>query len=100
MRSINKNPGVRPIGIGEVPRRIIEKSVMIILKPEVQSAAGYIQLCAGQEAGCETAVHVTHDTFDEEDSHGVIQIDASNAFNNLNRNDLLHNVDFHQNIIT
>ena len=89
---LNKNPGVRPIGIGEVLRRIIGKSVMIIFKPEVQSAAGYIQLCAGQEAGCETAVHAAHDIFDEEDSHGVIQIDASNAFNNLNRNVLLHNI--------
>ena len=89
---LNKNPVVRPIGIGEVLRRIIGKSVMIILKPEVQSAAGYIKLCAGQEAGCETAVHSAHDIFDEEDSHGVIPINASNVFNNLNQNVLLHNI--------
>ena len=53
---------------------------------------GYIQLCAGQEAGCETAVHATHEMFEYEDFHGVIQIDASNAFNNINRNVLLHNI--------
>ena len=89
---LNKNPGVRPIGVGEVLRRIIGKSVMTILKSDVQSATGYIQLCAGQEAGCETAVHATHEMFEYEDSHGVIQIDASNAFNNINRNVLLHNI--------
>ena len=58
---LNINQGVRPIGIAEVIRRIIGKLVRIILKSEVQSAAGYIQLCAGQEAGCETAVPAAHD---------------------------------------
>ena len=56
---------------------------MTILKSDVQSATGYIQLCSGQEAGCETAVHATHEMFEDEDSHGVIQIDASNGFNNI-----------------
>ena len=33
-----------------------------------------------------------YNIFDEEDCHGVIQIGASNAFNKLNRNVLLHNI--------
>ena len=32
------NPGIRPIGIGETLRRIVGKSVMSILKPDIQKA--------------------------------------------------------------
>ena len=54
---LDKQPGVRPIGIGEVLRRIIGKAVMKVIKPDVLAAIGYEQLCAGQEAGCEVAIH-------------------------------------------
>ncbi len=50
---LDKNPGVRPIGIGETPRRIIAKAVIRYLREDIQSAAGSLQLCAGQESGCE-----------------------------------------------
>ena len=90
---LNKDPGVRPIGIGEVLRRIMGKAVMKIVKKDVQNAAGPTQLCAGQQAGCEAAVHVITDNFEQDlDCEGVLQIDASNAFNSLNRNVLLHNI--------
>ena len=54
---LNKNPGLRHIGIGEIIRRIIGKSVMYILKPNIIDSSGYLQLCAGQKSGCEAAVH-------------------------------------------
>ena len=50
---LDKCPGVRPIGIGEVHRRIIAKAVMSFLKPDILEASGSLQLCAGQPAGCE-----------------------------------------------
>ncbi|CAB4044907.1 Hypothetical predicted protein, partial [Paramuricea clavata] len=43
--------GVRPIGVGEVIRRVIGKSVMKVVKPDVMSASGSLQLCAGQPSG-------------------------------------------------
>jgi hypothetical protein len=89
---LDKSPGVRPIGIGEVLRRIIGKSVMSITKSDILEATGYNQLCAGQEAGCEVAVHAIRDLYESEETHGFIQIDASNAFNSINRNVLLHNI--------
>ena len=90
---LNKNPGVRPIGIGEVLKRIMGKAVMKVFKQDVIVAAGPTQLCAGQQAGCEAAVHSVVDNFEQEnDCDGVLQIDASNAFNSLNRNVMLHNV--------
>ena len=90
---LNKNPGVRPIGIGEVLRRIIGKAVMKVFKDDVQTAAGPSQLCAGQQAGCEAAIHSVVDNFNEDiDCEGVLQIDASNAFNSLNRKIFMHNI--------
>ena len=45
--AFNKCPGVRPIGIGEVVRRIIAKAVLSIVKLDILEAAGSLQLCAG-----------------------------------------------------
>ena len=46
-----KNPGVRPIGICEVSRRIIGKAILSIVNPDIQQAAGSLQLCLGQPCG-------------------------------------------------
>ncbi len=46
---LDKCPGVRPIGVGEVPRRIIAKAVLSLFRQDVQDAAGPLQVCAGQE---------------------------------------------------
>ena len=89
---LDKCPGIRPIGIGEVLRRIIGKAVVSILKPDILNSTGYTQLCAGQEPGCEVAVHCVNDLFQSDENHGFIQIDASNAFNSINRNILLGNI--------
>ncbi|XP_057316854.1 uncharacterized protein LOC130657880 [Hydractinia symbiolongicarpus] len=89
---LDKSPGVRPIGIGEVLRRIIGKSIMCLVKSDVIDAAGNLQLCAGQDSGCEAAVHAMKDIFEDEETDGVLLVDASNAFNSLNRRVLLHNL--------
>ena len=88
---LDKCPGVRPIGIGEVVRRIIGKAVMRIVKYDLQDAVGTIQLCAGQDAGCEAAVHAMERVFADEDTEAMILVDASNAFNCLNRQATLLN---------
>ena len=82
---LDKCPGVRPIGIGEVVRRIIGKSVMRTIKHNLQEAVGSLQLCAGQDAGCEAAFHALKYIFTEDDTEAVILVDATNAFNRLNR---------------
>ena len=89
---LNKNPGVRPIGICEVLRRIVGKVVMSVVGDDVLSATGPIQLCAGHEAGAEAAVHAMSALFQDEGTDAVILVDASNAFNNLNRRVALLNI--------
>ena len=58
---------------------------MKIVKYDLQEAAGATQLCAGQEAGCEAAVHAMEQIFADEDTEAIILVDATNAFNCLNR---------------
>ena len=44
---LDKNPGLRPIGVGEVFRKIAGKVVMSIVKDDVIKAVGNLQLCSG-----------------------------------------------------
>ena len=64
--ALDKNPGVRPISIGETSRRIIAKAVLHIVKQDVMDAAGCLQLCAAQRAGYEAAVHAMREIFADE----------------------------------
>ena len=89
--ALNKCPGVRPIGICEVARRITSKAILFVVKYDIQEAAGSHQLCGGQIAGIEAAVHAVRQLFDNDDTEAILLVDASNAFNSLNRaNALTH----------
>ena len=89
---LDKCPGVRPIGIGEVPRRIVAKAVLSLFQLDVQDAAGPLQLCAGQDGGCEAAIHAMSNIFNQSDVKGALLVDASNAFNSINRQAALLNI--------
>ena len=56
--SFAKSPCVRPIGIGEVLRRI-GKAVMSVLRKDILEISGHLQICAGNKVGCEIAVRAT-----------------------------------------
>ena len=58
--SLDKQPGICPIGIGEVPRCIIAKAVLHLVDLDICEACGVLQVCAGCEGGCEVAVHAVH----------------------------------------
>ena len=90
--ALNKFPGIRPIGICEVVRRIIGKAIMTLVKDDVIDATGPTQLCAGQLAGCEAGVHTLNSLFESRETDGVLLVDATNTFNQLNRQAVLHNI--------
>ena len=55
--SKDSGKGIRPIGIGEVIKRVIGKALMSHLKFDVMKAAGTLQSCSGQRAACEAVIH-------------------------------------------
>ena len=91
---VKEPAGIRPIGIGEVLRRIVGKTIVAEIKPEIMESSGSLQLCGGQKAGCEAAAHAMREIFESEETDAVLFIDASNAFNSLNREALLHNIKY------
>ena len=51
-----------------------------------------LHLCTGQISGCEAAVHSVRECFLEDDTQAALLVDASNAFNSVNRLSALHNI--------
>ena len=89
---LDKQPGIRPIGIGEVMRRIIGKSIGWTIKKDLMETAGPLQAAGGAKGGAEAVIHAMRNIFEDENTDAVILVDASNAFNSLNRQVALHNV--------
>ena len=76
--ALNKNPGVRPVGVCEVPRRVLSKAILFTLKSDIQEAAGSNQLCGGQVASIEAAVHLVRQLFNDENSEAMLLVDTNN----------------------
>ena len=55
--ALNKQPGVRSIGIGEVWRVAMAKCNLVCCREDANAACGSTNLCAGLEAGIEDALH-------------------------------------------
>ena len=90
--ALDKSPGVRPIGVGEVWRRLIVKSVLQVTGEEATDACGRDQLCAGLPAGVEGGIRAAQEmreSHSQEEEWGFLLVDASNAFNEVNRRHML-----------
>ena len=85
-------PGVRPVGVGEVLRRLSGKLLISVIKNDVTVAAGPLQTCTGVKAGIEAAIHAMRQVFEQEETDAILLVDAENAFNNLNRTAALSNI--------
>ena len=73
---LDKQPGVRLTGISKVLRRVIGKIVMKLLRKDILKATGSIQLCAGQDAGSEAAIHSVYDMLNEDNTEAVLMVDV------------------------
>ena len=82
---LDKNPGLRPIGVGEVLQRITGKVVMSMLKDNVTKEVEILQLCGGKDARCKAAIHSMHDIFGTSNTEAVLLVDAENTFSSINR---------------
>ena len=87
--ALDKCPGVCPIGMCEVVRRIVLKAALFVIHDDIQDATGSFQLCVGQ---LKLAAHAVLSHFLLDDTEGILLVNASNAFNALNRIVALHNI--------
>ena len=90
--ALDKKPGVRPVGVCEVIRRIVSKAILRVVSKDVEEACGFLQKCSGLPAGQEAAVHAMQRLYEDETVEGILLVDAKNAFNSLNREAALHNI--------
>ena len=73
-------------------RRIVGKVISHHCNEEIRKAADPLQTCAGHGAGAEAAIHAMRNVFENESTDAVLLIDASNAFNRMNRAVALHDI--------
>ena len=93
--ALDKQPGIRPVGVGETWRRMMTKCLLKVAGPEAKDVCGTTQLAGGLEAGIEGAIHAMHVLWEEhkkEEDWGFLLIDARNAFNEENRTAMLWDV--------
>ena len=90
---LDKNPGVRPIGVGEIIRRISARVILKCISNDLKALGGNNQLCLGQKSGIEHAIHSLREKFEYDDSEAMLLIDAKNAFISLNRSLPLQNIE-------
>ena len=78
---LDKNSTVRPIDMGEVPRRIIGKTITQCIKSDLKKIGKNFQLCLGQKRGIEYAIHSLRNEFRKPETDAILLIDAEIAFN-------------------
>ena len=85
---LDKQPGIRPVGVGKMWQRSFAKIVLKVKVPETTMVCQDDQLCAGLKAGIYGAIHGVQALCNENSSTkewGFFHVDAKNAFNEINR---------------
>ena len=63
--ALDKCQGVRPIRIGKVIPHMIWKTILTIIGTDIQEPTGALQLCVGQQVGCEATAHSMHLVYED-----------------------------------
>ena len=58
----------------------------------LSSSVGLLQLCAGAWSWLWIEIQAMHKIYEEDKSEGIWLLDASNAFNSVNRKTFIHNI--------
>ena len=90
--TLDKQPGIKPVGVGGTWWRLMAKCLLRVAGPEAKAACRTNQLAGGVEEGIEGAIHAMRVLWEEhaqEEDWGFLLIDACNAFNEENRTAML-----------
>ena len=90
--ALDKQPGIRPVRVGETWCCLMAKCLLKFAGPEAKSACGTTQLTGVLEAGIEGSIHVMRLLYEEhrkEEDWGFLLIDTCNRFNEENRTAML-----------
>lgn len=71
---------------------MIGKAILSVIKSDIFDITGCAQLCAGVSSACEAIVSTVKSVFEMGGAEGLLLVDASNAFNSLNRGLALRNI--------
>ena len=82
--ALNKCPGVRPIGVGEVTRCIIGKAILATISDDIQEQVPNSSVQVSRQVVRQQCMQCKR--------FWRLLVDASNAFNHLNRQAALHNI--------
>eukprot|EP00957_Ditylum_brightwellii_P100489 7660363-Ditylum_brightwellii.AAC.1 len=85
--ALDKCPGVCPVGVGEILLCMLSKCIIPVCGEEATTVCSTHQLCLGLKASIKGAIHAMKQLWDnnsEEDSWGILLVDAKNAFNKIN----------------
>ena len=63
-----------------------------MISSDIQQVRNTYQLCTGQRGGCEAAIHAMRNFIENDNNDNVLFVDASNAFNALNREAAMRNI--------
>ena len=63
--ALDKQPGIRPVGLGETWLRLMAKVLLQLAGPETKAACRTTQLVGEVEAGIEGAIHVMRILWEE-----------------------------------
>ena len=66
--------------------------MMKVFEHDVLKSTAPLQVCVGVPSACEPAVHAMNRLLSRPSVQGILLVDASNAFNALNRSAALHNI--------
>ena len=80
--AFDMEPGVRPLGISEILRRLISKCVLLAVGKKATAACGTTNLSAGLPAGIDAAIHAVRGRAREEqvdDPHAPAPASAPSA---------------------
>jgi len=68
--ALDKQPGVRPVGIGKIYRRLMAKCILAMMGRQATTKCDNLNLCAGLQAGIKRAVHAMGNAWREAEIRG------------------------------